>query len=89
MSGRNRNGTLGNRKKWQPEKWAIEKWATDERRRNGHKTMIDNITYNITYSFNYDCQTAGVHRIKKYLGLAIQRLINIIIQHCDGKIRVG
>jgi len=43
-------------------------------------------TYNTTYSFNHNCQTAGAHRIKQYLGIAIQKLINIIVQHYNGKI---
>jgi len=43
-------------------------------------------SHNTTYSFNHNCQTAGVHRIKQCLGLAIQKLINFIIQHYNGKI---
>jgi len=42
--------------------------------------------HNITYSFNHNCQTAGVHRIKQYLGLAVQKLINIVIPQYSGKI---
>jgi len=40
----------------------------------------------VAFSFNHNCQTAGVHRIKQYLGLAIQKLINIIMQHSNSKI---
>ena len=34
---------------------------------------------------NRNCQTAPVHRIKQYLGLAIQKSTNIMMQHSNGK----
>jgi len=54
------------------------------------------ISNNITYSFNHNCQTAGVHKIKQYLGLAIQKLINknvtvsctfFVFEQCVGQVR--
>ena len=56
--------------------------------RQNNCTYGSPLKHNITYSFNHNCQTAEVHRVKHYLGLAIKKLMNILIQNSSGKITV-